>query len=51
MEASDVDLVFVDDNPLALELNGQRILTYVQWLSLSASSRHMNVGIAITIYK
>jgi acetyltransferase-like isoleucine patch superfamily enzyme len=40
------DLVFVDDHPQALVVNGQRVLTYAQWLSEPASSRHMNVAIA-----
>ena len=44
--SGDVDLVFVDDNPPAPLVNGQRVLTYVQWLSEHASSRHMNVAIA-----
>jgi sugar O-acyltransferase (sialic acid O-acetyltransferase NeuD family) len=40
------DLVFVDDQPMAPAINGQRVLTYAQWLAESASSRHMNVAIA-----
>lgn len=40
------DLVFVDDRPSAPVVNGQRVLTYAQWLAESASSRHMNVAIA-----
>ncbi len=39
-------LVFVDDNPPATELNGHRVLTYANWLALPASSRHINIAIA-----
>jgi sugar O-acyltransferase (sialic acid O-acetyltransferase NeuD family) len=41
-----VDLVFVDDQPSAFVVNGQRVLTYAQWLAEPATSRHMNVAIA-----
>jgi sugar O-acyltransferase (sialic acid O-acetyltransferase NeuD family) len=41
-----VDLVFVDDQPSAPVLNGQRVLTYAQWLDEPASSRYINVAIA-----
>jgi sugar O-acyltransferase (sialic acid O-acetyltransferase NeuD family) len=40
------DLVFVDDQPSASFINGQRVLTYADWLSEPASSRHINVAIA-----
>lgn len=40
------DLVFVDDQPSAPQVNGHRVLTYAQWLAEPASSRHMNVAIA-----
>ena len=40
------DLVFVDDQPPAQVINGHRALTYAQWLSEPASSRHVNVAIA-----
>ena len=46
LAAGGCDLVFVDDHPPAPVLNGQRVLTYAQWLSEPASSRHMNVAIA-----
>jgi sugar O-acyltransferase (sialic acid O-acetyltransferase NeuD family) len=46
LAAGDVDLVFVDDHPPALEVNGQRVMTYAHWLSEPASSRHINVAIA-----
>ena len=46
LAAGDADLVLVDDHPPAPLVNGQRVLTYAQWLSESASSRHMNVAIA-----
>lgn len=40
------DLVFVDDNPPAARLNGQRVLTYAQWLTEPAASRHISLAIA-----
>ena len=46
LAAGDADLVFVDDHPPAPVVNGHRVLTYAQWLSEPASSRHMNVAIA-----
>jgi sugar O-acyltransferase (sialic acid O-acetyltransferase NeuD family) len=46
LESGDVDLVFVDDYPPAPVVNGQRVLTYSQWLNEPASSRHINVAIA-----
>lgn len=46
LASGEADLVFVDDNPPAVAINGQQVLTYAQWLSKPASSRHMNVAIA-----
>lgn len=46
LAAGAADLVFVDDAPLAAEVNGHRVLTYAQWLAEPASSRHMNVAVA-----
>jgi len=40
------DLVFVDDEPPAANVNGQRVLTYAQWLSEPAESRHVVLAIA-----
>lgn len=40
------DLVFVDDHVCASVVNGQRVVTYSEWLSEPAISRHMNVAIA-----
>lgn len=42
----DCELVFVDDNPPAPEINGHLVLTYSQWLQQPASSRHINIAIA-----
>lgn len=44
--SDDWDLVFVDDNPLLKKLNGYRVLTYSQWLSEPATSRHISLVIA-----
>lgn len=46
LAAGDADLVFVDDQPPAPVVNGQRVLTYAKWLEEPASSRHINVAIA-----
>ena len=46
LEKGDADLVFVDDHPTAPVVNGQRVLTYAEWLSEPASSRHISVAIA-----
>ena len=46
LTAGRADLVFVDDQPSAPVINGQRVLTYAQWQAEPASSRHMNVAIA-----
>lgn len=40
------ELVFVDDNPPASHANGQRVLTYAQWMAEPATSRHVNIAIA-----
>lgn len=39
-------LVFVDDQPPGAECNGHLVLTYSQWLSQPATSRHINIAIA-----
>lgn len=46
LSAGVADLVFVDAHPSASVVNGQRVLTYTDWLSEPASSRHINVAIA-----
>jgi sugar O-acyltransferase (sialic acid O-acetyltransferase NeuD family) len=40
------ELVFVDDNPPAQQLNGHRVLTYAQWMAEPAASRHISLAIA-----
>jgi sugar O-acyltransferase (sialic acid O-acetyltransferase NeuD family) len=45
-ESNAWDLVFVDDAPSALEINGQRVLTYTQWLAEPATSRYICIAIA-----
>lgn len=39
-------LVFVDDHPLASEVNGHRILTYAEFLAHDASERYVTVAVA-----
>ena len=46
LETEPWELVFVDDQPPATELNGHRVLTYEQWLAESAASRHISLAIA-----
>ena len=45
-EARPWELVFVDDQPPATELNGHRVLTYAHWLAEPAVSRHISLAIA-----
>jgi sugar O-acyltransferase (sialic acid O-acetyltransferase NeuD family) len=45
-QSSPCDLDFVDDNPPADSLNGQRVLTYQQWLEEPAETRHISLAIA-----
>ena len=40
------DLVFVDDQPRFPVVNGQKVLSYTEWLSEPATSRYTNVAIA-----
>ncbi|GAB3539463.1 GDP-perosamine N-acetyltransferase [Noviherbaspirillum agri] len=46
VESQPWDLVFVDDNSPRRELNGHRVLTYLEWLAEPAASRHISVAIA-----
>jgi sugar O-acyltransferase (sialic acid O-acetyltransferase NeuD family) len=39
-------LIFVDDNPNAIGVNGQRVLTYDQFLTEPAQNRHVVLAIA-----
>jgi sugar O-acyltransferase (sialic acid O-acetyltransferase NeuD family) len=48
-ESNAWDLVFVDDAPSALEINGQRVLTYAQWLAEPATSRNICIAIANSV--
>lgn len=42
----DWDLVFLDDSVQTSTLNGHKVLSYAQWLSEPADSRHVCVSIA-----
>ena len=46
LDKGEADLVFVDDHPPASYVNGQRVLTYGQWMAEPASSRHVCIAIA-----
>ena len=39
-------LVFVDDNATKANINGTSVLSYSEWLSMPASSRHISIAIA-----
>lgn len=44
-------LVFVDDNPEVPVVNGQRVLTYAQFISEPAQSRHVVLAIANSVIR
>ncbi len=46
LNKGEAELVFVDDRPPASHVNGQRVLTYAQWMVEPASSRHVCIAIA-----
>ena len=46
LSKGEADLVFVDDRPPASQVNGHRVLTYVQWMAEPTSSRHACIAIA-----
>jgi sugar O-acyltransferase (sialic acid O-acetyltransferase NeuD family) len=46
-----IELVFVDDKPPASEVNGHRVLTYTQWISESAASRHICIAVANSVVR
>jgi sugar O-acyltransferase (sialic acid O-acetyltransferase NeuD family) len=45
-QASAWDLVFLDDGVTSGMVNGHRVLSYLQWMSEAAESRHVCVAIA-----
>lgn len=45
-QASAWDLVFLDDSVTSGMINGHRVLSYLQWMSEPAESRHVCVAIA-----
>jgi len=50
-EADPCDVVFVDDNPPAAEQNGHRVMTYGEWLTMPATSRHITLAIANSVVR
>ncbi len=46
LKTGEADLVFLDDNSLAANVNGHRVLTYAQWMNEESSSRHVCIAIA-----
>jgi len=46
LSQGEADLVFVDDQQPAAQVNGMRVITYAQWMAEPASSRHVCIAIA-----
>jgi sugar O-acyltransferase (sialic acid O-acetyltransferase NeuD family) len=46
LDKGEADLVFVDDHPPALRVNGHRVLTTAQWMAEPAISRDVCIAIA-----
>jgi sugar O-acyltransferase (sialic acid O-acetyltransferase NeuD family) len=46
LNKGEAELVFVDDHPPAIQVNGHRALTHAQWMAEPASSRHVCIAIA-----
>lgn len=46
LDRGEAELVFVDDRPTSVQVNGHRALTYEQWLAEPASTRHVCIAIA-----
>jgi sugar O-acyltransferase (sialic acid O-acetyltransferase NeuD family) len=46
LNKGEAELVFVDDRPPASQVNGQRVLTYAEWMTEPASSRYVCIAIA-----
>ncbi len=44
-------LVFVDDQPEAAEVNGQRVLRYADFLRIDASTRHIVIAISNSVVR
>jgi sugar O-acyltransferase (sialic acid O-acetyltransferase NeuD family) len=40
------ELVFVDDNVRAPNLNGMRVMAYSEWMAQPGGSRHINIAVA-----
>ena len=45
------DIVFVDDNPSVPLLNGHKVMTYTEWLSMPSTSRHICLAIANSLVR
>ena len=46
LNKGEAELVFVDDRPPASQVNGQRVLTYAEWMTEPVGSRHVCIAIA-----
>jgi sugar O-acyltransferase (sialic acid O-acetyltransferase NeuD family) len=51
LDAGTADLVFVDDHPQAAVMNGQRVMTYAQWMTESASCRYVTIAVANSLVR
>jgi sugar O-acyltransferase (sialic acid O-acetyltransferase NeuD family) len=45
------ELVFVDDDPPAPEINGHEVLTYGQWLQRPAADRYISIAVANSLIR
>ena len=50
LQSGDVDLVFVDDKPLGAMVNGQRVLTYAQWMAEPAQNSRVRIGVWVLLF-
>lgn len=49
--AGNYELVFVDDNPTAPAVNGQRVMTWSDFLATPAQAKYVNVAIANSVVR
>lgn len=45
-EEEPYELIYIDDQPISSFCNGHSVMSYSQWISRPATSRHVNIAIA-----
>lgn len=50
-DTGDYELVFVDDKPTAPAVNGQRVMTWSDFLAMPADAKYVNVAIANSVVR